>query len=101
MENPYILITDQKISSIQDILPVLENVVQERKPLLIIADDIEQEAVSTIILNKLRGTFNVVATKAPGFGDARCEELKDMAKFVGAVFFSKDLQKDLLMLLGF
>lgn len=95
MENPYILITDQKISSIQDILPVLENVVQERKPLLIIADDIEQEAVSTIILNKLRGTFNVVATKAPGFGDARCEELKDMAKFVGAVFFSKDLQMNL------
>lgn len=95
MENPYILITDQKITSIQDILPVLENVVQERKPLLIIADDIEQEAVSTIILNKLRGTFNVVATKAPGFGDDRCEQLKDMAKFVGAVFFSKDLQMNL------
>lgn len=95
LENPYILITDQKISSIQDILPVLENVVQSRKPLLIIADDIEQEAVSTIILNKLRGTFNVVATKAPGFGDDRCEQLKDMAMFVGAVFYSKDLQMNL------
>lgn len=95
MENPSILVTDMKISSIQDILPVLEQVVQSRKPLLIIADDVENEAVSTIILNKLRGTFNVVATKAPGFGDGRVEELNDIATFVGAKFYSKDLSMNL------
>lgn len=95
LENPYILVTDMKISAIQDILPILENVVKERKPLLIIADDLENEAVSTIILNKLRGTFNVVATKAPGFGDSKVEELKDIAAFVGATFFSHDLSMNL------
>lgn len=95
MENPYILVTDMKISALQDILPVLEQVVQSRKPLLIIADDLENEAVSAIILNKLRGTFNVVATKAPGFGDGRVEELKDIATFVGANFYSKDLSMNL------
>lgn len=95
LENPYILVTDMKISAIQDILPVLENVVKERKPLLIIADDLENEAVSTIILNKLRGTFNVVATKAPGFGDSRSEELKDIAAFVGATLFSSNLSMNL------
>lgn len=95
LENPYILVTDMKISALQDILPVLEQVVQSRKPLLIIADDLENEAVSAIILNKLRGTFNVVATKAPGFGDGRVEELKDIAAFVGANFYSKDLAMNL------
>lgn len=95
MENPYILVTDMKIQAIQDILPVLEKVVEERRPLLIIADDLENEAVSTLILNKLRGTFNVVATKAPGFGDNRVEELKDIATFVGANFYSKDLSMHL------
>lgn len=91
LENPYIMVTDMKISSIQDILPILEDVVKERRPLLIIADELDNEAVSTIILNKLRGTFNVVATKAPGFGDNRVEQLSDIAAFVGATFFSKDL----------
>ncbi len=95
LENPHILVTDMKISAIQDILPVLEQVVSDRKPLFIIADDIEQEAVSTIILNKLRGTFNVVATKAPGFGDNRVDTLKDIAAFVGAKFCSKDLSMKL------
>ncbi|MCI5744944.1 MAG: chaperonin GroEL [Erysipelotrichaceae bacterium] len=95
MENPLIMVTDMKISSIQDILPVLEQVVQSRKQLLIIADDIENEAVSTIILNKLRGAFNVVATKAPGFGDSRVDILSDIACFVGAKFYSKDLMMNL------
>ncbi len=95
LENPYIMVTDMKINALQDILAVLEQVVQSRKPLLIIADDLENEAVSAIILNKLRGTFNVVATKAPGFGEGRVEELKDIATFVGANFYSKDLAMNL------
>lgn len=69
MENPYVLVTDQKINNVQEILPLLEQIVQSNRSLLIIADDLENEVVSTLALNKLRGTFNVVATKAPGFGD--------------------------------
>jgi chaperonin GroEL len=95
LENPLIMVTDQKVASLQEILPVLEKVVQNSKPLLIIADDIENEAVSTLIVNKLRGTFNVVATKAPGFGDSERENLSDIACFVGAKFYSKDLVMNL------
>ncbi len=91
LENPLILVTNNKISSIQDILPLLEEVVKCHKPLFIIADDIDQDTVSTIIINKLRGTFNVVATKAPGFGDSQVDELKDIAQVVGAKFYDKNL----------
>ncbi|MCF7931958.1 MAG: chaperonin GroEL [Acholeplasmataceae bacterium] len=91
MENPYVFVTDQKISTIQDILPLLEKVVNENKPLLIIADDIENEVTSTLIVNKLRGTFNVVATKAPGFGDNQKDMLNDIAILTGATFIAKDL----------
>lgn len=95
LENGYILVTDQKISSVKDILPLLEQVVQANKPLLIIADDLENEVVSTLIVNKLRGTFNVVATKAPGFGDNQKEILQDIAILTGAKFYSKDLNMEL------
>ena len=91
MENPLILVTDQKISTIQDVLPLLEQIVQANKPLLIIADDIENEVVSTLVVNKLRGTFNVVATKAPGFGDNQKASLQDIAILTGSTFVSKDL----------
>ena len=91
MENPLILVTDQKISTIQEVLPLLEQIVQANKPLLIIAEDIENEVVSTLIVNKLRGTFNVVATKAPGFGDNQKANLQDIAILTGAKFVSKDL----------
>ncbi len=91
MENPMILVTDQKISTIQEVLPLLEQIVQANKPLLIIAEDIENEVVSTLIVNKLRGTFNVVATKAPGFGDNQKANLEDIAILTGAKFISKDL----------
>ncbi|MEC9485848.1 MAG: chaperonin GroEL [Candidatus Izemoplasma sp.] len=91
LENAYILVTDQKISTIKDILPLLESVVESNKPLFIIADDIENEVVSTLIVNKLRGTFNVVATKAPGFGDNQKEMLMDIAALTGAKFYAKDL----------
>ena len=91
MENPLILVTDQKISTIQEVLPLLEQIVQANKALLIIADDIENEVVSTLIVNKLRGTFNVVATKAPGFGDNQKANLQDIAILTGAQFISKDL----------
>lgn len=94
-ENPYVLVTDQKISTIQDILPVLEQVVKSSRPLLLIAEDIENEVTSTLIVNKLRGTFNVVATKAPGFGDNQKEMLQDIAFLTGATFISKDLQMKL------
>ena len=95
MENPVILVTDQKVSTIQDVLPVLEQIVQANKPLLIIADDLENEVVSTLIVNKLRGTFNVVATKAPGFGDNQKANLEDIAILTGAKFISKDLSMQL------
>jgi len=95
MENPLILVTDQKISTIQDVLPILEQIVQQNKALLIIADDIENEVVSTLIVNKLRGTFNVVATKAPGFGDSQKNNLGDIAVLTGAKFIAKDLGMNL------
>ena len=91
MEDTAILVTNQKISSIQDILPLLEEVVKVRKPLFIICEDMDQEAVNTIVLNKLRGTFNVVATKAPGFGDSLNETLSDISLIVGAKFIDKNL----------
>jgi len=91
LENAYILVTDHKISTIKEILPILEQVVQSNKPLFIIADDIENEVISTLIVNKLRGTFNVVATKAPGFGDNQKEILNDIATLTNAKFISKDL----------
>lgn len=91
MDNPLILVTDQKISTIQDVLGILEQIVQQNKALLIIADDIENEVISTLIVNKLRGTFNVVATKAPGFGDNQKDQLSDIATLTGATVISKDL----------
>ncbi|EDP10203.1 chaperonin GroEL [Amedibacillus dolichus] len=95
LENAYVLVTDQKINNVQEILPVLEQVVQTNKPLLLIADDIENEVTSTLVVNKLRGTFNVVATKAPGFGDNQKDILKDIAILTGANFYSKDLNMNL------
>ena len=95
LENPYILITDKKISNIQEILPVLETIVQSGAKLLIIAEDIEGEALTTLIVNKLRGTFNVVAVKAPGYGDRRKEMLKDIAILTGGQVISEELGLDL------
>lgn len=95
LDNPYVLVTDQKISTIQEILPILEQVVKTSKSLLIIADDMENEVTSTLILNKLRGTFNVIATKAPGFGDSQKDMLNDIAILTGATFYAKDLQMKL------
>src|ERR1700692_1079055 len=91
LEDPYILITDKKISAIADILPVLEKVVQSGKQLLVIAEDVEGEALATIIVNKLRGTFTAVAVKAPGFGDRRKAMLEDMAILTGGQVISEDL----------
>ena len=95
LDDPFILITDKKISNIQEILPVLEQLVQSGKKLLIIAEDIEGEALTTLIVNKLRGTFNVVAVKAPGYGDRRKEMLKDIAILTGGEVISEELGLDL------
>ncbi|OIM22875.1 chaperonin GroL [Oenococcus oeni] len=91
LDNPYLLITDQKIGNIQDILPVLQSVVEQGRSLLIIADDITGEALPTLVLNKLRGTFNVAAVKAPGFGDRRKAQLQDIAILTGATVVTEDL----------
>ena len=95
LDNPYILITDKKISNIQEILPLLEQIVQNGAKLLIIAEDVEGEALTTLIVNKLRGTFNVVAVKAPGYGDRRKEMLKDIAILTGGQVISEELGLEL------
>ncbi|MCI5670448.1 MAG: chaperonin GroEL [Candidatus Enterosoma sp.] len=95
LENAYIMVTDQKVSNIQDILPMLQAVVESHRPLLIIADDIDNDVSSTLIVNKLRGTFNIVAVKAPEFGDNQKNILQDIAIMTGANFYSKDLSMNL------
>ena len=95
LENPYVLVTNHKINNLQEILPVLEQVLKTNKPLLLIAEDYENEVISTLVLNKLRGTFNVVATKAPGFGDNQKEMLQDIAALTGANLYNKDLHMKL------
>jgi chaperonin GroEL len=95
LENAYVLVTDQKVSNIQDILPMLQSVVDSHRPLLIIADDVDNDVASTLIVNKLRGTFNVVAVKAPEFGDNQKNMLQDIAIMTGANFYSKDLSMNL------
>lgn len=95
LENPFILLTDKKISHIQDILPLLESILQTNRPLLIVADDVDGEALPTLVLNKIRGTFNVVAVKAPGFGDRRKAMLEDIAILTGGTVITEDLGLDL------
>ena len=95
LEEAHVLVTDHKITTIQDVLPLLEKIVQLSKPLLIIADDIDNEVVATLVVNKMRGTFNVAATKAPSFGDNQKAILEDIAIVTGATFISKDLNMDL------
>lgn len=95
IDNPLILVTNQKITNLQEILPLLEQVLKTNKPLLLIAEDYENEAISSLVLNKLRGAFNVVATKAPGFGDKQKEMLEDIAVLTGAKFYNKDLNMKL------
>lgn len=95
LENPFILLTDKKISHIQEILPLLESILQTNRPLLIVADDVDGEALPTLVLNKIRGTFNVVAVKAPGFGDRRKAMLEDIAILTGGTVITEDLGLDL------
>ena len=95
LDDAYVLITDKKISVIQDILPLLEQIVQSGKKLLIVAEDVEGEALSTLIVNRLRGTFTVVAVKAPGFGDRRKEMLQDIAILTGGTVVSEELGYEL------
>ncbi|ANK59181.1 chaperonin GroEL [Loigolactobacillus backii] len=95
LDNPYILVTDKKVSNIQEILPLLQKIVEQGKALLIIADDVDGEALPTLVLNKIRGTFNVVAVKAPGFGDRRKAQLEDIATLTGATLITSDLGLEL------
>ncbi len=95
LDDPYLLITDKKINSIQEILPLLESVMNAHKPLLIIAEDLDQEVISTLVVNKLRGTFNVVAIKAPEFGDKQKNYLSDLAVVTGGTYFANDLNMEL------
>ncbi len=95
LERPFILVTDKKISNIQEILPLLEEIVQQSRPLVIVAEDVDGEAMATLVVNKLRGTFNAVAVKAPGFGDRRADLLADIATLTGATVISENLGHDL------